>query len=251
MKPGGQDHERLAWEPVGSGAREVPARIGADPNSHQSGPADGPLAFVPVAPDLARPYFEDSLSSGTWVSEAVRDSGVLDSGKFTVIALPSLVVDHPDDLGGVHQIPHWVFGLFSKGDKWFRRRVPWDFPIDFLDAIIARAAAGTPSTGIAEDAIGNASYVLPGNYAFCGSSLLRWGDMASVSGVDLDTMAVTDIFEHIFVVGKTPAELGLVHGEQAPSSLGEDVAQSLRALTLDAFDGESFVVWTSDDVQLP
>lgn len=211
---------------------------------------DSPLALVPVAPEVARPYFEDSLSSGTWVSKAVRDSGVLDSGKFTVIALPSLIVDHPDDLGRPHQIPDWVFGNIRKGDKWFRRRVPWDSPIDFLDAIIARAAANTPSTGIAEDAIAETSLVLPGSYSFCGSSLLRWGDMASVSGVDLDTMAVTDLFEHIFVVGKTPAELGLVHGESVPSSLGADVAQSLRALTLDAFDGESYVVWTSDDVQL-
>ena len=143
-----------------------------------------------------------------------------------------------------------MFGKFRKGDKWFKGHVSWDLPIDFLGAIIARAAAGTPSTGIAEDAIGNASYVLPGNYAFCGSSLLRWGDMASVSGVDLDTMTVTDIFEHIFVVGKTPAELGLVHGEPAPGSLGKDVARALRVLCLDAFDGDSYVVWTSDDVQL-
>ena len=38
---------------------------------------EDPLALVPVRPELARPYFEDSLSRGTCVPAAVRDSGVL------------------------------------------------------------------------------------------------------------------------------------------------------------------------------
>lgn len=50
-----------------------------------------------------------------------------------------------------------------------------------------------------------------------------------------------------FVITKSSSDLGLVDGGDAPERLSQEVAASLLAIVVAAFDAESFLIWTTDD----
>ena len=151
-------------------------------------------------------------------------------GTFSVIAPPSTKIANASDLNQMYQIP--VCGIVD----------------DFLCAALESAAVNGGHCLIVEDNIRSLSNPATpyGSTSFIEGSIIHWLDLSDRSG----EMAVNVIFAsstgyplNAFVSTESSGALGLVDGTEAPSQLGAEIAQSLLAFVVTAFDEESYVIW--------
>jgi hypothetical protein len=89
--------------------------------------------------------------------------------------------------------------------------------------------------------------------AFLGDRVLHWIDLETTSG-DRAASAVEESSTGYpliaFVSKKSPAELGLVANAAAPVDFPDCLADSTMALFVSAFDAESYVILTENDLCL-
>jgi hypothetical protein len=81
--------------------------------------------------------------------------------------------------------------------------------------------------------------------AFVGGRVLHWCDLrdGGQKGARTSTRGAHGYPLNAFVTSRSSAERGLVDRRQAPKSLSQLVVESLLAVVVAAFDGESVLIW--------
>ncbi len=84
-------------------------------------------------------------------------------------------------------------------------------------------------------------------YAFVDDRVIHWCDLKNQNGtqcVDVINRGASGYPLNAFVSGKSSSALGLMDRQQVPQNLANEVAESLLAVIVAAFDAETFMVWT-------
>lgn len=81
--------------------------------------------------------------------------------------------------------------------------------------------------------------------SFVGERVLHWCDLRDGGGKGARTIirGAHGYPLNAFLTSRSSAELGLVDRRQAPKALSQLVVESLLAVVVSAFDGESFLIW--------
>lgn len=186
--------------------------------------------MVEVAKDEGRRWLEKSLTAGFDVSAAVLAAAPFDHGRFHTF-VPS---DVPADQIKFPDAP--------------------DVPGSVADAGLARYLDDLTSQGascvVVEDDVVERKdpaldrWTIPS--AFVGDRIVHWFDLEPGSG----TATVEAIGEsafgyplNAFVITRSAADLGLVNGQPVAESFASQVAGSLLAVAVSAFDATSFAIW--------
>lgn len=83
---------------------------------------------------------------------------------------------------------------------------------------------------------------------FVGNDVVHWSDLEPTLGAVATRAIRENAFGYplnAFVVMQSSAQLGLVDGQPAPADFAKNVADSLLAVVVSAFDAESFMTWTA------
>ena len=81
--------------------------------------------------------------------------------------------------------------------------------------------------------------------AFAGKRVLHWCDLRDGGQAGARTI-IKGAHGHplnAFVTNRSPAELGLLDRRPVPEELARLVAESLLAVVVAVYDGESFLIW--------
>jgi len=187
------------------------------------------VQVVEAPAEEAHEWLQYSLMQGFDVSAAVSSSGVLGRGRFLAIVSEDFqrtVFDYPH--GGVI------------GQRLSRMQ---------LAQILEDLASGEAKSVLVEDSAsrrGDRSVSRRGEpSAFIADRVLHWGDLAagSKNAVEVIAWGTTGYPTNAFVVTRSSADLGLADLQDAPENLAEEVASSLMAIVVAAFDAESFLIW--------
>ena len=82
--------------------------------------------------------------------------------------------------------------------------------------------------------------------AFLGNRVVHWSDLkedCAPAAADVVKESAMGYPLNAFVMTKTSAQLGLANGRPVPDGFLEEVASSLAAIVVAAFDATSFLVW--------
>lgn len=180
----------------------------------------------------ASAWMEKSLRQGFDLSVAVVADQPFDRGRFVVL-VPNGFARSPLDLeaGGVSPLNSSEQALS-----------------ECLDECYERGAASV----VVEDDMGRASDPIVARrtepLAFVGERVVYWADLRDGSRAGARTIIVGAHGHPLnaFVTRTTSAELGLVDRQQTSGDLPRLIVESLTAVVVTAFDGESFLIWLAD-----
>ncbi len=87
--------------------------------------------------------------------------------------------------------------------------------------------------------------------ASLGDRVLHWcdlGDRTDADCIDIFRRGASGYPLNAFVTIKSSVDLGLTDGQAAAGDVPRQIAESLLAVIVAAFDAESFLVWTADNL---
>jgi hypothetical protein len=191
------------------------------------------MNVIEVNKTEARSWMERWLGAGHFVSEAVLGNTPFDRGKFqTCIAddatLPALARFAAGGIVNVREAEVWL--------------------AETLDELATRGAKCV----VVEDDLSNPTdpdlATDPVPTAFINDHVFSWGDLKpGKKAVTKEVMRVGSGYpRNAFVTTRSAAELGFIHGRQAPEKFPQQVAESLLAVIVSIFDDESYLVWTPE-----
>jgi hypothetical protein len=177
----------------------------------------------------AQRWLEESLSEGFDLSETVQTDVQLGAGTFQVL-IPGTSVRHLNFREG---------GITKTGASYeaLERRLQELKHVGAACVLIEddRWRAGDPAIEQSNLHTG-----------FIGDRVIHWCDLSqatSAAGTETIRMGAFGYPLNAFVSTKSVDELGLVDGQQMPPTLSREVAKSLLAVIVAAFDAETFMVW--------
>jgi hypothetical protein len=184
-----------------------------------------------VPKSQGRSWLEQSLAAGQIISAAILAAAPLGEGRFFTFIPASA---EPG------QIEFPEKGIFATS-------VACPGLAEFLDKLTKTGAA---CVLVEDDVLERGDrqlerMVVPS--AFIGDGVVHWCDVKSGSRMSAAEAVRESAFGYplnAFVVSKSFSELGLVSGQQAPKDLALRVTESLLAVIVSAFDGQSFAVWS-------
>jgi hypothetical protein len=189
------------------------------------------LSLVRLHTELGRNWVIASLKDGDRVSNAILALDAFDRGALSVIAPPSIQIGGIESLNWMNQIPlgepAWVL---------------------LADVIEDLTSAGGACLVVEDNIHGVDDPPGPfGSRSFLEDTIIDWIDLAGATGEDAVNVMGTSSTGYplnAFVSTVPSHKLGLVHGKTAPARLGLAIKESLLAIIVSAFDGESYVFWT-------
>jgi hypothetical protein len=192
----------------------------------------GKARLVEAPAEEARIWTEDSLEQGCDLSAAVLAGGFLDRGQFlAVVSDPFLRAAFAYETGGV-----------------IGQRHARDLLAQVLNELGSRNARGV----LVEDNVhrrSDPSFSIKGEpSAFIGDCVLHWRDFSEGSTKAMEVVAwgATGYPTNAFIVNRSSRDFGLIDRRDAPANLAQEVASSLLAIVVAAFDAESFLLWIAD-----
>jgi hypothetical protein len=184
---------------------------------------------IEVEHEVGRCWMEKELGAGHFVSKAVLAAVSLDHGQFRTCV---------NDKGAAGPLPDFeTLGVASRSDV-----NAW------LAEVLEELALCGAKCVVAEDNESNPTEPrLVGETiptGFIGDRVFSWSDLAPGTGAFArKAMGVGSHPRNSFVTTRSAAELGFIHARQAPEEFPQRVAESLLAVTVEAFDVESNLVW--------
>jgi len=182
--------------------------------------------------DEARAWVQYSLEQGFDLSAAVLNGGFLRRGKFMAIVSESFQrTPIAFRSGGVlgQRVARERFAqiLDELSDKDAKAIVVEDSAAERNDPNFSHR--GEPS-------------------AFLGDRVLHWRDLSEgpTQAMEVVAWGTTGYPTNAFITNRSSRELGLVNLKDAPKNLAEEVASSLSAIVVAAFDAESYLLWVGD-----
>lgn len=173
-------------------------------------------------------WFSKSLNGGIEISDEVLASTSFDRGYFYTFVSRDVALDqvqfpnYPDVSGSNAGLAKYLDELTRYGASCL---------------VIEDEVALRKDPGLSEWAVPS---------AFFGDRVVHWWDLKPDSGEDAVGAIHASAFGYplnAFVVTRYAADLGLVDGHPAPDGLPKDVASSLQAIIVSAFDATSFAIW--------
>jgi len=190
---------------------------------------------IEVKPRDARDWIVRWLGAGHFISKAVLANAPVGHGHFrTCITKEAASKPLPDfERGWVansKDVDIWLAGVLD------------DLTLQGAKCVIVEDDLSSPS---------NPRLITdPTPTAFIHDRVFSWSDINPGDGL----MAIKRVMgvgsgypRNAFVTTHSAAELGFVHGTQAPEEFPRKVAESLLAVMVAIFDAETFLVWTPDD----
>jgi hypothetical protein len=184
-----------------------------------------------VPKNQGRPWLEQSLAAGQAISVAILATAPLSQGRFF-----TFIPDNAEP----RQLEFPEKGVFATS-------VAGPGLARFLDKLVEKGAA---CVLVEDDVLGRGDRQLERMAvpsAFIGEEVVHWCDVKSGSCMAAAEGVRESAFGYplnAFVVSEPVSALGLVNGQQAPDDLVPKVAESLLAVIVSAFDGQSFAVWS-------
>jgi hypothetical protein len=175
-------------------------------------------------------WVKRSLAQGFDISTAVSAAVPFESGRFRVFAPEDFHADDPDfAVGGVTTTGQSIDGLSN-----------------YLESLIG---TGGKCVVIEDEGWRPTDLAIVESTqlsAFIGDRVIHWSDLKSGAS-DVAAKAISRGASgyplNAFVSSKSIAELGLVDRQPVPTGLPREVANSLLAVVVAAFDAETFLVW--------
>jgi hypothetical protein len=190
---------------------------------------DSPKSVI-IDDDVAGSWLSDSLAQGFEISTAVLKTIAFNTGNFrSFIAASDQLCQTNLAEGGVAKSQVAQVGLAQ-----------------YLDEL----ANGLASCVVVEDDLRRRTdpTVAPHSIstAFIGDRIVHWCELERGTGtdcVDVINKGASGYPLNAFVCKKSAADLGLVDGREAVKDFAGQVAESLLAVVVAAFDAETFLVW--------
>jgi hypothetical protein len=177
-----------------------------------------------------RDWLERSLAAGFDVASAVLAAAPFNSGRFTTFIPASASMSQV-------QFPDHGFVGETVGNAGLSQH---------LDNLARKSAACV----VIEDDILERNDRQPDDMTipsvFIGDGVIHWSNLKPGFGAAATKAVREGAFGYplnAFVVAKSAADLGLVNDRSAPEGFADEVAKSLLAVIVSAFDAESFLVW--------
>lgn len=185
---------------------------------------------VTIDPAAGREWLGKSLAQGFDISAAVRAVAPLDEGNYRSFLA-----------GGKLRRANFAEGGVARADE---SRVALARYLDDLPG-------GRTSCLIVEDDLRRRADPLvesrPGSYiSFIGDRIVHWcnrGQEIDPECTDVMKRGASGYPLNAFVSTMSAVDFGLVDGQDAPKGFAIEVAESLLAVIVSAFDAESFMVW--------
>jgi len=181
----------------------------------------------------ARSWLEDSLGQGFDLSVAVLAAGVLEQGRCVAIV--------PDDF---NRVPFNFSHGGVVGQQSSRER---------LAKVLQRLGTSGARAVLVEDSTAGRTdphFSHRGEpSAFIGERVIHWSDLSAGGPQAMEVVAwgTGGYPTNAFVLTQSSQDLGLVDRQDAPKDLAEEVAASLLAIVVAAFDAESYLLWLDHD----
>lgn len=182
--------------------------------------------------DEARAWMQYSLEQGFDLSAAVLNGGFLRQGKFLAIVSEAF-----------QRTPVAFRSGGVLGQRVARERLAQI--LDELSDKDGKAIVVEDSTAERNDP--NVSHRGEPS-AFLGDRVVHWRDLSDGSTQAMEVVAwgTTGYPTNAFITTRASRDLGLVNLKDAPKNLAEEVASSLLAIAVAAFDAESYLLWVDD-----
>jgi len=194
---------------------------------------EGKARIVEAPHEEARLWTQDSLEQGSDLSAAVLAGAFLDRGLFlTIVSDPFARTAFAYETGGV-----------------IGQRRARDLLARVLNELGSRSSARAV---LVEDSIhrkSDPSASMKGEpSAFMGDRVLHWSDLSEGSTKAMEVIAwgATGYPTNAFIVDRSSRDFGLNDRQDVPENLAQEVASSLLAIVVAAFDAESFLLWIRD-----
>ena len=185
----------------------------------------------PIPTDRSLPWAQISLSEGAGLSEAVRSSVHWGSGHFYALAPSSW--QQPSGLNLAHG------GVVGTADA-----------SQALVSVLHKVAADSEACLIVEDDLRRPNdpvmETLPFPWASIDDGVVHWCDLSASSDEDITATirrGASGYPLNAFVVLQPCQSLGLAPGAHLGSPLADDLASTVAAIIVSAFDAESFLLW--------
>ena len=185
----------------------------------------------PIPTECALPWAKTSLSGGAALSEAVRSSVHWGRGHFDALAPRSW--QQPTGLNLAHG------GVVSTTDA-----------SEALVSVLHELSADSEACLIVEDDLRRANDpvmgTLPFPWALIDGGIVHWCDLSASSGEDITATirrGASGYPLNAFVVLQPCRSFGFTPGGHFDSQLASEVASTVAAIVVSAFDAESFLVW--------